>query len=158
MIPFSSGRPSSSCCSSGGGAGVLVKVGAGSLGGLRRKELLLQFSSVVFPSDAQYIVLCTAIPRVSSCQWFALYSSCHQIILGEVVNGVGLSLDVCALGFVMLSKVLVRLGVGAIVLDDADPYVELDGQRVFLSFSGEAFCSRVRFVILSVTAQCISCT
>ena len=30
----------------------------------------------------------------------------------------------------MLSQVLVRLGVGAIVLDDADPYVELDGQRV----------------------------
>ena len=109
-----------------------MKAGAGSLGGLGREGLLLSFSSVVFSSDAQYIVLCTAIPRVSSCQWFALYSSCHQIILDEVVNGVGLSLNVCALGFVMLSKVLVRLGVGAIVFDDADPYVELDAQRVLL--------------------------
>ena len=70
----------------------------------------------------------------------------------------GLWLDVCALGFVMLSQVLVRLGVGAIVLDDADPYVELDGQRVLLSFSGVAFCSRVRLAKLSVTAQRISCS
>ena len=53
----------------------------------------------------------------------------------------------------MLSRVLVRLGVGAIVLDDADPYVELDGQRVLFSISGVAFCSRVRFVILSVTGN-----
>ena len=70
----------------------------------------------------------------------------------------GLWLDVCALGFVMLSQVLVRLGVGAIVLDDADPYVELDGQRVLFLFSGLAFCSRVRLAKLSVTAQRISCS
>ena len=134
-----------------------MKAGAGSLGGLGRKGLLLSFSSVVFPSDAQYIVLCTTILRVASCQWFSLSSSCHQFILGEVVNGVGLSLGVCALGCVMLSRVLVRLGVGAIVFDDADPYVELDGQRVLLSFSNVTFCSRVRFAILSVIAHCISC-
>ena len=70
----------------------------------------------------------------------------------------GLWLDVCALGFVMLSQVLVRLGVGAIVLDDADPYVELDGLRVLFSLSGVAFCSRVRLAKLSVTAQRISCS
>ena len=70
----------------------------------------------------------------------------------------GLWLDVCALGFVMLSRVLVRLGVGAIVLDDADPCVELDGQRVLYSISGVAFCSRVRLAKLSVTAQRISCS
>ena len=135
-----------------------MKVGAGSLGGLGGRRLLLSFSSVVFPSDAQYIVLCTTILRVASCQWFALSSSCHQTILDEVINGVGLWLDVCALCFVMLSRVLVRLGVGAIVLDDADPYVELDGHRVLLSFSGVAFCSRVRLAKLSVTAQRISCS
>ena len=60
----------------------------------------------------------------------------------------GLSLDVCAVGFVMLSKVLVRLGVGAIVLDDADPYVELDGLRVLFSLSGVALCSRVRLGLI----------
>ena len=70
----------------------------------------------------------------------------------------GLRLGVCALGFVMLSRVLVRLGVGAIVLDDADPYVELDGQRVLLSFSGVAFCSRVKLAKLSVTSQRSSCS
>ena len=47
--------------------------------------------------------------------------------MGRVVSDVGLWLGVCALGFGMLSKVLVGLGVGAVVLDDVDSYVELDG-------------------------------
>ena len=48
----------------------------------------------------------------------------------------------------MLSRVLVRLGVGAIVLDDADPYVELDGLRVLFPLSGVALCSRVKLGLI----------
>ena len=107
-------------------AGVLVKVGAGSLGGLGGRRLL-SFSPVAFPTSDQYVVLCVAAPRVSSCHSYALYSSCDQRILGGVVSDVGLWLSVCALGFGMLSRVLVRLCVGAVVLDDVDSYVELDG-------------------------------
>ena len=103
-----------------------MKVGAGSLGGLGGRRLLL-FSRVVFPSDVKYVVFCAAAPWVSSCHSYALYSSCDHRILDGVVDDVGLWLGVCALGSVMLSRVLVRLGVGAIVLDEADPYVELDG-------------------------------
>ena len=65
-------------------------------------------------------------PMTASCQWFSLSSSSHQYVLCGVVNGVGLSLDVCALGFGMLSRVLVGLGVRADVLADADSYVELE--------------------------------
>ena len=50
--------------------------------------------------------------------------------MGRVVSGVGLWLGVCAVGFVMLSKVLVGLGVGAVELDDVDSYVELEAQRL----------------------------
>ena len=48
----------------------------------------------------------------------------------------------------MLSRVLVRLGVWAIVLDDSDPYVELDGLRVLFPLSGVALCSRVRLGLI----------
>ena len=103
-----------------------MKVGAGSLGGLGGRKLLL-FSRVASPSDDKYVVFCAAAPWVSSCHSYALYSSCDQRILGGVVSVVGLWLSVCALGSVMLPGVLVKLGVGAIVLDEADPCVELDG-------------------------------
>ena len=93
----------------------------------------------------------------ASCQWFSLSSSFHNYVLCGVVYGVELSLDVCALGFGMLSRVLVGLCVGADVPADADPYVELDGLRVLFSLSGVAFCSRVMLAKLSVTAQRISC-
>ena len=45
--------------------------------------------------------------------------------MGRVVSDVGLWLGVCALGFGMLSKVLVGLSVGAVVLDDVDSYVKV---------------------------------
>ena len=65
MIPFSSVTPSSSCGSSGGGAGALVKTGAGPFGGLGSKGVLLSFSTMVFPSGADYGVLCTTTHRVA---------------------------------------------------------------------------------------------
>ena len=76
--------------------------------------------------------------------------------LSEVVIGVGLSLDVCALGFGVLSRVLVRFDGWAFVLDGADPFGELDGQGVLLSFPNVTFRTGVRFAMLSVFAHWIS--
>ena len=56
--------------------------------------------------------------------------------MGRVVNDVWLSLSVCALGFCMLSKVLVGLGVGAGALADAASYVELEAPRLWFLLSG----------------------
>ena len=117
--------------------------------------MLLSFSRVVFPSDAQYIVLCTTTPRVASCHWVSLSSSCHHFVLSEVVIGVGLSLDVCALGFGVLSRMLVRFDGWAFVLDGADPFGELDGQGVLVWFSSVTFRTGVRFAMLSVFAHWI---
>ena len=101
-------------------------------------------------------MVCTTFPRVASCHWVSLSSSCHQFVLSEVVIGVGLSLDVCALGFGVLSRVLVRFDGWAFVLDGADPFGELDGQGVLLSFSNVTFRTGVRFAMLSVFARWIS--
>ena len=111
-----------------------MRAGDGSFGGLGMKGVLLSFSSVVFPSGAQCIVLCTATPRVASCHCVSLSSHCHHFVLSEVVIGVGLSLDVCALGFGVLSRVLVRFDGWAFVLDGADPFGELDGQGCYCCF------------------------
>ena len=146
--------PSSSCCSSGGGAGVRVKAGAGSLGGFGGRGSS-SLSSVVFPSGARYAV-CVAAPWVSSVH--VLYSSCAQRILCGVVSDVGLWLGVCALGFGMLSRVLVGLGVGANVFGDADSYVELEALRLWFLLSGVLFCSCFKLALLSFTAQIISCS
>ena len=70
--------------------------------------------------------------------------------------GVGLSLNVGAPGFGALSGVLVRLGGKAFVFDDADPFGELDGEGVSLSFSNVAFRSGAKFAMLSVMAHRIS--
>ena len=137
-----------------GGGGVRVKVGAGSLGGFGGRGSS-PLSPVLFLSSARYVV-CAAAPRVSSIH--VLYSSCAQRILGGVVSDVGLWLGVCALGFGMLSKVLVGLGVGASVLGDADSYVELEALRLWFLLSGVLFCSRFRLALLSFTAQIISCS
>ena len=64
VIPFSSVMPSSSCGSSGGGAGTLVNAGAGPFGGLGGKGMLLSFSKVAFRSDARFGVLCTTTHRM----------------------------------------------------------------------------------------------
>ena len=71
---------------------------------------------------------------------------------------VWLSLDVCALGLCMLSKLLVGLGVGADVLADADSYVELEAPGLWFLLSDVLFCSRSRLAKLSVSAQHISCS
>ena len=101
-------------------------------------------------------MLCTATPRVASCHCVSLSSHCHQFVLSEVVIGVGLSLDVCALGFGVLSRVLVRFDGRAFIFDGADPFGELDGQGVLLSFSNVTFRTGVRFAMLSVVAHWIS--
>ena len=45
VTPLASVMPSSSCGSSGGGAGTLVNAGAGPFGGLGGEKTLLSFSS-----------------------------------------------------------------------------------------------------------------
>ena len=125
-----------------------MKAGAGSLGGFGGRGSS-SLSSVVFPSGARYAV-CVAAPWVSSVH--VLYSSCAQRILCGVVSDVGLWLGVCALGFGMLSKVLVGLGVWANVFGDADSYVELEALRLWFLLSGVLFCLRFRLALLSFIA------
>ena len=66
VIHFSFVMPSSSCDSSGGGAGTLVNAGAGPFGGLGGGEVLLSFSIVAFRSGAKFAMLSATAHRISS--------------------------------------------------------------------------------------------
>ena len=60
--------------------------------------------------------------------------------MSGVVSEVGLRSNVCAVGFVMSSRVLVGLGGGANVFGDARSYVELEALGLWLLLSGVLFC------------------
>ena len=72
--------------------------------------------------------------------------------MSGVVSEVGLWSNVCAVGFVMSSRVLVGLGGRANVFGDAGSYVELEALGLWLLLSGVLFCSRCRFALFSFTA------
>ena len=131
MIPFSFVMPSSSCSSCGGDAGVRLKAGGGSLGG-PGGEGSSSLSSIVFHSGARYavVIIIIIIIIIISTHWASsvhdLLSSCAQLILSGVVSEVGLWSNVCAVGSVMSSRMLVGLGGRANVFGDAGSYVELE--------------------------------
>ena len=65
VIPLASVMPSSSCGSSGEGAGTLVNADANPLGGLDGEGMLLSFSNVAFRSDARFARLCATAHRIA---------------------------------------------------------------------------------------------
>ena len=69
-----------------------------------------------------------------------LLSYCAQLILSGVVSEVGLWSNVCAVGSVMSSRVLVGLSGRANVFGDAGSYVELEALGLWLLLSGVLFC------------------
>ena len=124
-------KPSSSCSSCGGDAGVRLKSGGGSLGG-PGGEGSSSLSSIVSRSGARYAVVIIAMsaPWASFVHDVLFY--CAPIILSGVVSEVGVWSNACAVGSVMSSRMLVGLGGRANVFGDAGSYVELEALGLWL--------------------------